>query len=111
MASNKRQVVFTKAQLDALMWLMKAVPLKDKPAHPHPLYVAQNKIKTAVRSFHEAEAVPTVKKKAIRECDVCFHYHAPTDECLSAECNDRAAPKSIGIAACPFMVVRGVGRE
>ena len=54
---EKVQVTFTKAQLDALLWLIRLIPVRCKPADKeHPLFKAQWKIKAAVHQLNSGEA-------------------------------------------------------
>lgn len=54
---KKAQISFTKAQLDALLWLIRLIPVRCKPADKdHPLFKAQTKIKKAVYRLNAGEA-------------------------------------------------------
>lgn len=57
MDKPKVKISFTKAQLDALLWLIKLIPLRCKPIDKeHPLFKAQDKIKLAVKQLSSGEA-------------------------------------------------------
>lgn len=65
---KKVQISFTKAQLDALLWLIRLIPLRCKPTDKeHPLFKAQWKIKAAVHRINSGEAeVDEVEQEVVR---------------------------------------------